>query len=103
MNCTLLTIDDDDEGSEDKDAHIRNGETVPKQLEAPPLGQTLGLKRFFAAEFSAVFNVNTSANRTSIAYTSRYSSGVEYHVQFCINRHWASNGALQQSLVQYSM
>ena len=28
MNCTLRTIDD--EGSEDKDAHIRNGETVPK-------------------------------------------------------------------------
>ena len=28
--CILLNTDDDDKDSEDKDAHIRNGETVPK-------------------------------------------------------------------------
>ena len=28
--CILFNNDDDDKDSEDKDAHIRNGETVPK-------------------------------------------------------------------------
>ena len=52
----MQNIDDCvDEDSADKDAHIRNGETVPKLLEAPPLGQTLGLKRFIATELCAVF------------------------------------------------
>ena len=104
MNCTLLTIDDDDEGSEDKDAHIRNGETVPKQLEAPPLGQTLGLKRFTATEFSSVFDVNTciaQLRRTeySMQYSkcskcSKYTNLVQKYCA-CARTHFALTLALQ--------
>ena len=74
--------DDDDEESEDKDAHIRNGETVPKLLEAPPLGQTLGLKRFIATEFCAVFCI--AVLQYCRILHCKYLAG-----------HWASNGSLQ--------
>ena len=89
MNCTLLTIDDDDEGSKDKDAHIRNGETVPKQLEAPPLGQTLGLKRFIATEFSAVFNVNTSSSAIQDIWLTLPWTNI-FPRTFCVESMWSS-------------